>query len=52
VPPALTLLDTNAANLQRYYAVAMDVGRRDPLLADHRQMHQYAAHAAVALESR
>jgi enterochelin esterase-like enzyme len=40
VPPALTLLDTNAANLQRYYAVAMDVGRQDPLLADHRQMHQ------------
>ena len=40
VPPALSLLDTNAANLQRYYAVAMDVGRQDPLLADHRQLHQ------------
>jgi enterochelin esterase-like enzyme len=40
VTPAMALLVTSAANLQRYYAIGIDVGRQDPLLGAHRQMHQ------------
>jgi hypothetical protein len=36
----LSMVDQGAANLKRYYAVAFDVGSRDPLLASNRQLHE------------
>lgn len=36
----LSMVDQGAANLKKYYAVAFDVGSRDPLLASNRQLHE------------
>ena len=36
----LSMVDQGAASLQRFYAVAFDVGSRDPLLASNRQLHE------------
>jgi hypothetical protein len=36
----LSMVDQGAASLKRYYAVAFDVGSRDPLLASNRQLHE------------
>jgi enterochelin esterase-like enzyme len=35
----LSLIETNAAALASYYAIGMDVGTADPLLAGNRQLH-------------
>ena len=37
---ALSMVDQYAANLKRYYAVAIDVGARDQLLGSNRQLHE------------
>jgi enterochelin esterase-like enzyme len=44
---AVSLLGQNAKNLQRYYAIAMDIGLKDPLLAANRQMHDALAKLRV-----
>jgi enterochelin esterase-like enzyme len=37
---ALAMVEQGAANLQRFYAVAFDIGTRDQLLAGNRQLHE------------
>jgi enterochelin esterase-like enzyme len=44
---AVHLFEQHAKDLQRYYAFAMDVGLKDPLLAPNRQMHDALARLRV-----
>jgi enterochelin esterase-like enzyme len=43
----VTMLDRYGSNLQRYYAIAIDIGTKDPLLAGSRQLHDALARLHV-----
>ena len=42
------MVDQYAANLKKYYAVAIDVGARDQLLGSNRQLHEALVRLKVA----
>jgi enterochelin esterase-like enzyme len=44
----IDLIDKNAATLESYYAVAMDVGTADPLLPANRQLHEAMTRLRIA----
>jgi hypothetical protein len=43
----VAMLDQYGANLQRYYAIAIDVGTKDPLVTGNRQLHDALARLRV-----
>lgn len=36
----LAMLEKNASNLKKYYAIAIEIGTKDPFLAPNRQLHE------------